>query len=110
MVSPEKETLDKIYEFDSKNYELVSDMVESFSSLALGVPGNASGEDTILTTWLAEDDHDFNTKELLNQLGTNKVKFQSIVVYGCLFNVMDIKELDLGLSQLNSEVELIKRY
>ena len=143
VVSPEKETLDKIYDFDPENYELVSDMVESFSSSALGVPGNASGEDTILTTWLAEDGYDFNThnlveydfagyktfgikdtrlylidndwhseqtKELLNQLGTNKVKFQSIVVYGYSFNVMDMKELDHGLLQLNSKVELIKRY
>lgn len=143
VVSPEKETLDKIYDFDPENYELVSDMVESFSSSALGVSGNASGEDTILTTWLAEDGYDFNThnlveydfagyktfgikdtrlylidnnwhseqtKELLNQLGTNKVKFQSIVVYGYSFNVMDMKELDRGLLQLNSKVKLIKRY
>lgn len=143
VVSPQKETLDKIYDFDPERYELVSDMVDSFSSSVLGVPGNASGEDTILTTWLAEDGYDFNTddlveynfagyraygikdtrlylidgnlhseqiKELLNQLGTNKVKFQSIVVYGYSFNVMDMRELDLGLSQLNSKVELIKRY
>lgn len=143
VVSPEKETLDKIYDFDPERYELVSDMVDSFSSSALGVPGNASGEDTILTTWLAEDGYDFNTddlveydfagykafgikdtrlylidgnlhpeqtKELLNQLGTNKVKFQSIVVYGYSFNVMDMKELERGLSQLNSNVNLIKRY
>lgn len=118
-------------------------MVESFSSSALGVPGNASGEDTVLTTWLAEDGYDFNaddlvkydfagykalgikdtrlylidgnlhpeqTKELLNQLGTNKVKFQSIVVYGYSFNVMDMRELERGLSQLNSKVNLVKRY
>lgn len=143
VVSPEKETLDKIYDFDPERYELFSDMVESFSSSALGVPGNASGEDTVLTTWLAEDGYDFNaddlvkydfagykalgikdtrlylidgnlhpeqTKELLNQLGTNKVKFQSIVVYGYSFNVMDMRELERGLSQLNSKVNLVKRY
>lgn len=143
VVSPQKETLDKIYDFDPERYELVSDMVDSFSNSALGIPGNASGEDTILTTWLAEDGYDFNTddlveydfagyraygikdtrlylidgnlhseqiKELLNQLGTNKVKFQSIVVYGYSFNVMDMKELERGLSQLNSKVNLIKRY
>lgn len=143
VVSPKKKILDKIYDFDSENYELVSDMVDSFSSSALGVSGNASGEDTILTTWLAEDRYDFNTdklvkynfagykafgikdirlylidgnwhseqtKDLLNQLGTSKVKFGSIVVYGYSFNVIDMKELDLGLSQLNSKVELIKRY
>ena len=118
-------------------------MVESFSSSALGVPGNASGEDTILTTWLAEDGYDFNTddlveydfagykafgikdtrlylingnwhteqtKDLLNQLGTNKLKFQSVVVYGYSFNIIDMKELDIGLHQLNSTVSLIKRY
>lgn len=143
VVSPQKKTLDKIYDFDPERYELVSDMIDSFSSSALGVPGNASGEDTILTTWLAEDGYDFNTddlveynfagykaygikdtrlylidgnlhseqiKELLNQLGTNKMKFHSIVVYGYSFNVMDMKELERGLSQLNSKVNLIKRY
>ena len=54
--------------------------------------------------------HSEQIKELLNQLGTNKVKFQSIVVYGYSFNVMDMKELERGLSQLNSKVNLIKRY
>ena len=143
VVSPEKETLDKINEFDPENYDLFAEMVDSFSSSKLGVPGNASGEDTILTTWLVEDGYDFNTddlvkydfagykaygikgarlylidnnfdseqvKDLLNQLGTNKIKFQSIVVYGYSFNATNMKELELGISQLNSEIDLIKRY
>ena len=54
--------------------------------------------------------HSEQTRELLNQLGTNKVKFQSIVVYGYSFNATNMKELDLGTSQLNSEIKLIKRY
>lgn len=144
VVSPEKETLDKINEFDPENCDLFTEMVDSFSGSKLGIPkGGASGEDTILTTWLAEDGYDFNThdlveydfagykalgikdtrlylidnnwhseqtRELLNQLGTNKVKFQSIVVYGYSFNATNMKELDLGTSQLNSEIKLIKRY
>lgn len=144
VVSPEKETLDKINEFDPERYELVPEMVEIFSSSALlDISGNASGEDTILTTWLVEDGYDFNTddlvkydfagykaygikdarlylidnnfgskqiKDLLNKLGTNKVKFQSVVVYGYSFDTMSMKELELGLLQLNSEVKLIKRY
>lgn len=144
VVSPEKETLDKINEFDPENCDLFTEMVDSFSSSALlDVSGNASGEDTILTTWLVEDGYDFNTdnlveydfagykaygiegarlylidnnfgskqiKDLLNQFGTNKVKFQSIVVYGYSFNMTDMKELELGISQLNSKINLIKRY
>ena len=36
-------------------------MVDGFSSQSLEVAGNANGEDTILTTWLAKDGYPFDT-------------------------------------------------
>lgn len=35
-------------------------MVEGFSSESLNIPGNATGEQTILTTWLAQDGYSFD--------------------------------------------------
>lgn len=36
-------------------------MVDSFSSKSLSVDGNATGEQTILTTWLVKDGYPFDT-------------------------------------------------
>ena len=36
-------------------------MVDGFSSQSLEVAGDATGEDTILTTWLAKDGYSFDT-------------------------------------------------
>lgn len=143
VVSPTTTTLNEIDTFDPNQYELVNDMITPFSSNALGVLGNASGEDTILTTWIAQDGYSFNnvslkeydfsgykaygiedtrlylingswttaqTEILVNQLGNHIVNFKSIVVYGYSFNMPDLRELELALSQLNTKVELIKRY
>lgn len=143
VVSPTVKTLDEINDFSPEEYTLVNDMVTPFSSEELGIKGNASGEDTILTTWLAQDGYTFNhedlkeynfdgykaygiedtrlylidgawsspqTKLLVNQLGTNKLQFKSIVVYGYSFNMPDLKELELALNQLDKKVNLIKRY
>lgn len=143
VVSPTVKTLDEINDFNPEEYTLVNDMVTPFSSEELGIKGNASGEDTILTTWLAQDGYTFNhedlkeynfdgykaygiedtrlylidgawsspqTELLVNQLGTNKLQFKSIVVYGYSFNMPDLKELELALNQLDKKVNLIKRY
>lgn len=143
IVNPNITTLNEIDTFDPNQYELVNDMITPFSSEQLGIPGNASGEDTILTTWLVQDGYGFNnislkeydflgykaygvedtrlylingswtteqTEMLVNQLGNHIVNFKSIVVYGYSFNMPDLKELELALSQLNTKVELIKRY
>lgn len=50
------------------------------------------------------------TKALLNLIGTNQLKVQTIVLYGYSFNLESIRELEIGLKQLNSKVNLIKRY
>lgn len=60
VVKPSRMTLDRIEEFKPETDELVLDTVDSFSSQTLGVAGNASGEQTILATWLAKDGYAFD--------------------------------------------------
>ncbi|WP_284052066.1 site-specific DNA-methyltransferase [Ligilactobacillus agilis] len=60
VVSPTKQTLDDIEDFKPDNTDLFNNMLESFSSQELGVAGNATGEETILTTWLAKDGYSFD--------------------------------------------------
>ena len=141
VVKPTKQTLEDIDDFDPNNINLFTDMIDGFSSDSLNIPGNASGEQTILTTWLAQDGYSFNTntqdvkfngytahmvdnrlyliaegwsanetKELLNQLGTHQLDLQSVVIFGYSFNVAELRELENGLKQLDSKVNLIKRY
>lgn len=50
------------------------------------------------------------TKTLLNLIGTNQLNVQTIVLYGYSFNLESIRELEIGLKQLDSKVNLIKRY
>lgn len=141
VVKPTKQTLEDIDDFDPNNTNLFTNMVEGFSSKSLDIPGDASGEQTILTTWLAQDGYpvDANiqkiqfgnyhahvvdnrlylinegwsstqTKQLLNQLGTNELHLQTVVLFGYSFNVAELRELENGLKQLDSKVTLIKRY
>lgn len=60
VVKPSRMTLDRIEEFNPQTDELVLDTVDSFSSQTLGVAGNASGEQTVLATWLAKDGYPFD--------------------------------------------------
>lgn len=141
VVEPTKQTLNDIDDFDPDNTNLFTNMVEGFSSDSLDIPGEASGEQTILTTWLAQDGYPFDTdikeihfgnyhahmvdnrlylinagwsstqtKQLLNQLGTNELHLQTVVLFGYSFNVAELRELENGLKQLDSKVTLLKRY
>ena len=141
-VEPVKQTLDDIYDFDPNNTDLFNDMITNFSSDSLDVTGNASGKETILTTWLLKDGYSINTKikevkfgdykaalvennrlyliedkwnsestrQLLNKLGTNELSIQTIVVFGYSFNITELKQLETGLAQLDTRINLIKRY
>lgn len=60
VVKPVKQTLEEIDDFDPNNTNLFTDMVDGFSSKTLGIDGDASGEETILTTWLAKDGYSFD--------------------------------------------------
>lgn len=142
VVKPSRMTLDRIEEFKPETDELVLDTVNSFSSQTLGVAGNASGEQTVLATWLAKDGYPFDvdvqkidlagyqgnliennrlylirenwsskcTEKLLNLLGTHALNVQAVVIFGYSFNLNDLRELENGLKQLDSNVSLIKRY
>lgn len=60
VVKPVKQTLEEIDDFDPNNTNLFTDMVNGFSSKSLGMEGDATGEQTILTTWLAKDGYSFD--------------------------------------------------
>lgn len=60
VVKPVKQTLEEIDDFDPNNTNLFTNMVDGFSSRALNIDGDASGEKTILTTWLAKDGYSFD--------------------------------------------------
>lgn len=142
VVTPKDSTIEKIEEFDQNKIDLFNNMVDSFSSESLGLDLNASGEDTVVSTWLLSDgyklnseikDVDFsgyvgklvnnetlylvkegwnsdNTKSLLNRLGEYELNVKSIIVFGYSFNIAEIKELEIGLKQLDTSVNLLKRY
>ena len=61
VVKPVKQALEEIDDFDPNNTNLFTDMVNGFSSKRLGIEGDATGEQTILTTWLAKDGYSFDT-------------------------------------------------
>lgn len=142
VVEPTRQTLEEVEDFDINNTDLFNDMVSSFSSDALNVAGNASGEQTIRTTWLAKDGYSFdadvkkvdfagyeaslvegsrlylindgwtskNTEDLLNKLGTHQLTVQTIVLFGYSFNITELRELEIGLKQLDVNINLLKRY
>ena len=60
VVKPVKQTLEEIDDFDPNNTNLFTNMVDGFSSKSLGIEGDATGEETILTTWLAKDGYPFD--------------------------------------------------
>ena len=62
VVKPTKQTLESIEDFDPNSINLFSDMVNSFSSDSLNISGDATGEQTILATWLAQDGYSFDEK------------------------------------------------
>lgn len=50
------------------------------------------------------------TKELINLIGNNKLRVQTIVIYPYSFGFEEIRELEIALNQLDHKVNLIKRY
>lgn len=60
VVKPVKQTLEDIEDFNPNNTNLFTNMVNGFSSESLKIDGDATGEETILTTWLAKDGYPFD--------------------------------------------------
>lgn len=155
-VAPKQKFLDDLDNFDIETGNFVTtngqltafgesgfdNMLNPFSAEELGLSGKATGEDTILTTWLVSDGYKMdietqkinfvdyeatyvdstrlylieenwcaaNTRELLNQIGTHQLAVQTVVVYGYSFGLESIRELEIGLKQLDQRVNLVKRY
>lgn len=61
VVKPNKQTLENIEDFDPNSTDLFTNMIDSFSSKNLHVCGDATGEETILTTWLIKDGYSFDS-------------------------------------------------
>ena len=74
VVEPDKSTLEEINEFDPNSTNLFTDMVNGFSSKSLGIEGNATGEETIMTTWLVKDGYPFD-------VNVQEVKFDNYTAY-----------------------------
>lgn len=51
-----------------------------------------------------------NIKELVNLIGNNKLLLQNIIIYGYSFGLEETRELEIALNQLDSKVNLIKRF
>ncbi len=51
-----------------------------------------------------------HTRELLNQIGTHQLAVQTVVIYGYSFDLESLRELEIGLKQLDQKVNLVKRY
>lgn len=60
VVPPTQDILEKIDYDDQLQLDLFDDMIDAFSSEKLGVAGNADGFDTILHTYLAKDNYQFD--------------------------------------------------
>lgn len=50
------------------------------------------------------------TKALLNVIGKNELTLQTIVLYAYSFSLENLRELELALNQLDTKINLIKRY
>src|SRR5699024_10778630 len=60
VVAPKQEALENIEYSDDMQLSMFDNMISLFSSENLGIPGNASGFDTILQTYLVMDNYKFD--------------------------------------------------
>lgn len=51
-----------------------------------------------------------NTKALVNEIGTNNLNVQTIVVYAYSMTLEAMRELEIAVEQLNSKVNIVRRY
>lgn len=156
VLDPSQVTVDDLDSFDIETGDFIDnkgnhllfsesgfdDMISPFSSQGLGFDNGATGEETILSTWLLADGYSIltpvkeldlagyqanyvnserlyliaegwsseQTKELVNIIGKNEKVVQTIVLYGYSFGMESMRELESALEQLDTKVNLIKRY
>ncbi|MCC4340706.1 site-specific DNA-methyltransferase [Limosilactobacillus reuteri] len=115
VVKPVKQTLEEIDDFDPNNTNLFTDMVDGFSSKSLGIDGDATGEETILTTWLAKDGYSFDAdvEEIkLDNYTAHKVEDNRLYLINEGWGANQTKELlnQLGTHQLEVQSVVIFGY
>lgn len=115
VVKPVKQTLEEIDDFDPNNTNLFTNMVDGFSSKSLGIDGDATGEETILTTWLAKDGYSFNTNVQDLKFGNYtayKVEDNRLYLISDGWGADHTKELlnQLGTHQLNVQSVVLFGY
>jgi adenine-specific DNA-methyltransferase len=115
VVKPVKQILEDIDDFDPNNTNLFTNMVDGFSSQTLNVDGNATGEETILTTWLAKDGYPFNANVQDVQFGNytaHKVETNRLYLINEGWSADQTKELlnQLGTHQLEVQSVVLFGY
>lgn len=115
VVKTVKQTLEEIENFDTNNTNLFTNMVDGFSSNSLGITGNATGEATILTTWLAKDGYSFDAdveEVMFNNYSAHKVEDNRLYLINEGWGAEQTKELlnQLGTHQLEVQSVVIFGY
>lgn len=115
VVKPVKQTLEEIEDFNPNNTNLFTNMVDGFSSKSLNVAGDATGEETILTTWLAKDGYFFDAdveKVKLGNYSAHKVEDNRLYLINEGWGANQTKELlnQLGTHQLEVQSVVIFGY
>ena len=115
VVKPVKQTLEEIEDFDPNNTNLFTDMVDGFSSKSLGIDGDATGEETILTTWLAKDGYPFDAdveEVKFDNYTAHKVEDNRLYLVNEGWGASQTKELlnQLGTHQLEIQSVVIFGY
>ena len=115
VVKPVKQTLEEIDDFDPNNTNLFTDMVDGFSSKSLGIEGDATGEETILTTWLAKDGYPFDAdveEVKFDNYTAHKVENNRLYLINEGWGAAQTKELlnQLGTHQLEVQSVVIFGY
>lgn len=115
VVKPVKQTLEEIENFDTNNTNLFTNMVDGFSSNSLGITGNATGEATILTTWLTKDGYSFDAdveEVMFNNYSAHKVEDNRLYLINEGWGAEQTKELlnQLGTHQFEVQSVVIFGY
>ena len=115
VVKPTKQILEDIENFDPNGTDLFTNMVDSFSSSKLNVDGNATGEATILTTWLAKDGYSFDAdveEVMFDNYSAHKVEDNRLYLINEGWGAEKTKELlnQLGTHQLEVQSVVIFGY
>ncbi|MGW7798490.1 DNA methyltransferase [Staphylococcus xylosus] len=111
---PQK-TLDELTNIANIPMDLFSNMVEKFSAKSLGLSGEANGEHTIITTWLALDGFSFNgdIKEIkVNEYRSYKIDESVLYLVNEGWNSKNTRTLInmIGQNELNIQTVIIYGY